>query len=716
MEKGPRMTKEYISQYRTCVLGFDKRIRGVSYRLFGPTSYAEHRRHMEVEGPSSRPRRPLEVRDTSSPITRKRIRSEHRSKEEPNSSGNERHRDQEEMADINGEDREEEQQSESEHESSSNEESEDSDKDAAEDVQDEQIVRQEPSSSLGSESIRDVTVENAGVLNCGVCCLPLNPPIFQCFVGHFVCSACRSKMTAVERCHVCHGSTSFHRCYDTEKMLNSILVPCPHATHGCATKPVYYDRENHAHVCAHAPCRCPGEACSFIGSATALLNHIATAHGWPCTVETSTGSSFNINIRDGMNIVSPVRETSKHLFVLDVTRAPFGRVVTVFCVHPHPAATAELKLSYSRLNISSRHHQCSEFKLECTDLSSALPADSKERFHLVLPRTVHGQDEGTIQIEALIGAISPSSARSSISTLDTRFSIPAGVQPERRRHGQEGSTPESLSGSSESLLIQGVTVENAGVLDCGVCFLPLKPPVLQCNVGHIVCAACRAKLEAAGRCHVCRDSTEFHRCFDVEKILSSILVPCLHAAHGCKIKPVYHDREDHARSCAHAPCHCPGEACDFVGSVSALLDHIAATHGWPCTVETSTGSSFYVHLRDGMNIVTPVRATAEHLFVLNVTQAQIGRVVTGFCMHPHPSATAELKLSHHHSSSGSGRWHYQMLQFQLACTDHCADSKECIQFVVPRTVSGEDEGTISVTAWICAISPSSARSSTSTLD
>ncbi|TVU17677.1 hypothetical protein EJB05_33727, partial [Eragrostis curvula] len=245
MEKGPRMTKEYISQYRTCVLGFDKRIRGVSYRLLvGPTSYAEHRRHMEVEGPSSRPRRPLEVRDTSSPITRKRTRSEHRSKEEPNSSGNERHRDQEEMADINGEDREEEQQSESEHESSSNEESEDSDKDAAED----------------------------------------------------------------------------------------------------------------------------------------------------------------------------------HLFVLDVTRAPFGRVVTVFCVHPHPAATAELKLSYSRLNISSRHHQCSEFKLECTDLSSALPADSKERFHLVLPRTVHGQDEGTIQIEALIGAISPSSARSSISTLDTRSS------------------------------------------------------------------------------------------------------------------------------------------------------------------------------------------------------------------------------------------------------------------------------------------------------
>ncbi|TVU17666.1 hypothetical protein EJB05_33714 [Eragrostis curvula] len=595
---------------------------------------------MEVEGPSSRPRRPLEVRDTSSPIARKRTRSAHRSKEEPNSSGNERHRDQEEMADINGED-EEQQQRKSEHESSSNEESEDSDKDAAEDVQDEQVilqvVLQEPLSSLGSESIRDVTVENSGVLNCGVCCHPLKPPIFQIKIY--------TKMTAVERCHVCHGSTSFHRCYDTEKILNSILVPCPHAAHGCATKPVYYDREDHAHSCAHAPCCCPGEACSFIGSAAALLNHIAAAHGWPCTVETSTGSSFNVDFSDGINIVTPVRETSKHLFVLDVMRAPFGRVVTVFCVHPHPAATAELNLSYSRLNISSRHHQCSEFKLACTDLSSALPSDSKERFHLVLPRTVDGQDEGTIRIEALIGAISPSSARSSTSTFDTKFSVPAVVQPERRRHEQHGSIPESLSGSSESLLIEGVTVENAGVLDCGVCFLPLSPPVFQCDVGHIVCAACRAKLEVAGSCHVCRDPTEFHRCFDVEKILNSILVPCLHAAHGCKTKPVYHDREDHARSCTHAPCHCPGEACGFVGSVTALLDHIAATHGWPCTVETSTVSSFYVYLHDGMNIiVTPVRATAEFLFVLKVSRVPIGRVLRAPPPGRHRGDHAQLPL------------------------------------------------------------------------
>ncbi|PVH61802.1 hypothetical protein PAHAL_3G126400 [Panicum hallii] len=36
-----------------------------------------------------------------------------------------------------------------------------------------------------------------------------------------------------------------------------------------------------------------------------------------------------------------------------------------------------------------------------------------------------------------------------------------------------------------------VTVEETDALDCGVCFLPLKPPIFQRNVGHVICSACR---------------------------------------------------------------------------------------------------------------------------------------------------------------------------------------------------------------------------------
>ncbi|TVU17701.1 hypothetical protein EJB05_33752, partial [Eragrostis curvula] len=46
-----------------------------------------------------------------------------------------------------------------------------------------------------------------------------------------------------------------------------------------------------------------------------------------------------------------------------------------------------------------------------------------------------------------------------------------------------------------------VAEEDADALDCGVCFLPLKPPIFQCEVGHVVCSSCRDSLAAAGKCH-----------------------------------------------------------------------------------------------------------------------------------------------------------------------------------------------------------------------
>ncbi|CAN6326725.1 unnamed protein product [Urochloa humidicola] len=45
-----------------------------------------------------------------------------------------------------------------------------------------------------------------------------------------------------------------------------------------------------------------------------------------------------------------------------------------------------------------------------------------------------------------------------------------------------------------------VAVDNTGAL-------PLKPPIYQCEVGHVVCSLCCDKLKATGKCHVCRRTT-----------------------------------------------------------------------------------------------------------------------------------------------------------------------------------------------------------------
>ncbi|RLN11386.1 E3 ubiquitin-protein ligase SINA-like 7 [Panicum miliaceum] len=71
-----------------------------------------------------------------------------------------------------------------------------------------------------------------------------------------------------------------------------------------------------------------------------------------------------------------------------------------------------------------------------------------------------------------------------------------------------------------------VAVEDTDALDCGVCFLPLKPPIFQCAVGHVVCSPCHDKLEATAKCYVCGDATGgYQRCYAMERMVESVRVP-----------------------------------------------------------------------------------------------------------------------------------------------------------------------------------------------
>uniref|UniRef100_A0A0E0H9R2 E3 ubiquitin-protein ligase Sina-like RING finger domain-containing protein n=1 Tax=Oryza nivara TaxID=4536 RepID=A0A0E0H9R2_ORYNI len=72
------------------------------------------------------------------------------------------------------------------------------------------------------------------------------------------------------------------------------------------------------------------------------------------------------------------------------------------------------------------------------------------------------------------------------------------AEVETFRHSEQASSARPV------VAVAGVTVEDADALECGVCCLPLRPPIFQCEVGHVVCAPCRDKLAPAGRCHVCR--------------------------------------------------------------------------------------------------------------------------------------------------------------------------------------------------------------------
>ncbi|CAN6358582.1 unnamed protein product [Urochloa humidicola] len=280
-------------------------------------------------------------------------------------------------------------------------------------------IRSESSSAVDGE----MTVDRTAGLDCGICFLPLKPPIFQCDVGHVVCSPCRDKLAARGRCHVCRDPTGFRRCHAMEQVVDAIRVPCPHAAHGCADRPTYHDRERHARECPHAPYRCPAEGagCGFAGSAPALAEHVAAVHGWPCTTEPASHGCFGIDLRDGFNfLISSPRggggcSGAQHVLLLNVASTPFGRAVSVVRARPQAAtsisspATASktscgIELRYTSYKLAMREHtQRSRIHVAWADLSAGLP-DPRTSFQFFVPKYAggHGDDEAAFHVTALI--------------------------------------------------------------------------------------------------------------------------------------------------------------------------------------------------------------------------------------------------------------------------------------------------------------------------
>ncbi|OEL14067.1 hypothetical protein BAE44_0024914 [Dichanthelium oligosanthes] len=290
--------------------------------------------------------------------------------------------------------------------------------------------RPEGKAAAGSEGVAYVAAEDTDVLDCGVCFLPLKPPIFQCGKGHVVCSPCRDKLAPAGKCHVCGIATrNYLRCHAMERLVDSIRVQCPNAAHGCSTRLTYYDQHGHCQTCVHAPRHCPGKDCSFLGSTEALLDHFTSAHGWPSTTKISAFETCSISLYDGFNFIladcgedndpgttATSSSSSRYLFLLKVTRQPLGRSITVHCIGQESASEGlRYELSYSRVlydpwdhnKFLGSHSLLSEINVECMDLANGLP-DPDDCFQFVMPDSVlrNNVKKDAIDIKVRISIIS----------------------------------------------------------------------------------------------------------------------------------------------------------------------------------------------------------------------------------------------------------------------------------------------------------------------
>ncbi|KAI5009417.1 hypothetical protein ZWY2020_011554 [Hordeum vulgare] len=199
------------------------------------------------------------------------------------------------------------------------------------------------------------------VMDCPVCSSPLTPPIFQCKVGHLVCSACRDKLRGSKKkaCGVCSRPVS-RRCHGMERVVESMVVPCSNAAHGCTAMLMAYGgdkKTEHEEACPHAPCFCPEQGCGFAGTTGALLDHLAAKHEWPVT-EFDYFEPVDVPVKAGMHVLHGTyqdeedQDKDSDLFLLDVdvdsSRLCVVSLVRVQAHRPEYALRCSLSFSWFR--------------------------------------------------------------------------------------------------------------------------------------------------------------------------------------------------------------------------------------------------------------------------------------------------------------------------------------------------------------------------------
>ncbi|KAJ3683793.1 hypothetical protein LUZ60_014020 [Juncus effusus] len=126
------------------------------------------------------------------------------------------------------------------------------------------------------------------------------------------------------------------------------------------------------------------------------------------------------------------------------------------------------------------------------------------------------------------------------------------------------------------------------LLECPICLNAMFPPIHQCLNGHTICSDCKPKLH--NLCPTCRHELGNIRCLALEKIASSLIIPCKYQNSGCPSKLPYYSMIEHESRCEMRPYNCPyaGSECNVVGDVGFLVEHLRDDH----KVDMHEGCSF----------------------------------------------------------------------------------------------------------------------------
>lgn len=209
-----------------------------------------------------------------------------------------------------------------------------------------QLEPQNRNSQKRMVSIDSIEEDILNDLECPICLEFMVPPIYQCEVGHSVCSICKFK---VNECPTCKQSIRETRNFHLERITNRIKYYCKYRDFDCSFISSAKDIKQHEADCKFGPYKCPLHdyiACNWKGKVADIMQHIRQSHhdnmleldlvsipyeesGFDdldedCYIVESAGEIFKVICKcenDCLNysvqLVGPADEAKKFMFVLD---------------------------------------------------------------------------------------------------------------------------------------------------------------------------------------------------------------------------------------------------------------------------------------------------------------------------------------------------------------------------------------------------------------
>ncbi|XP_023226082.1 E3 ubiquitin-protein ligase SIAH1-like [Centruroides sculpturatus] len=115
------------------------------------------------------------------------------------------------------------------------------------------------------------------LFECPVCYSFMSPPVYQCRMGHVLCSYCKVRVSS---CPTCRGEMGNYRNLMLEKMSELVALPCKYRDNGCSELKVLSEKKGHEKYCSFKTCQCPSldPACQWEGTYLQAHPHLLERH------------------------------------------------------------------------------------------------------------------------------------------------------------------------------------------------------------------------------------------------------------------------------------------------------------------------------------------------------------------------------------------------------------------------------------------------------